>query len=260
MDLMGSYDELLSRSVSFAHLLEDINQHQQEKKQDQESSSSGMVKSRQLSKVDSMSSEKDEEDTTPLPTNVETKQEGTVKWRVYVMYMRAGIGVIWGTLLMVSVYAAQQSMSLYSNWWLAGWSNAESDRHRNFGNCTKPVGEETNRLRLMNETQWDTYRRQRVLTLAGKCFCMDHGVDWEWEYLSASDRGGVSRSAFLACYRVASDISECRTKTPQQVVSLTMRRLPKARVLLFIHRMFRQMIRSPISFFDNTPVGKIRAH
>ena len=166
MDQLGSYDELLSRSVSFAHLLEDINQHQQEKKQDQESSSSDVILLRKLSKFGSMSSEKEEEDTSSLPTNVETKQEGTVKWRVYVMYLRAGIGVLLGTLLMVSVYVVQQSMALFSNWWLAGWSNAESDRHRSFANCTQPVDEETNRLRLMSDTEWKVYRRQRLLTLA----------------------------------------------------------------------------------------------
>ena len=181
MDQLGSYDELLSRSVSFAHLLEDINQHQQEKKQDQESSSSsGVVMSRQLSKVGSMSSEKDllattvgggigegEEDTSSLPMNVETKQEGTVKWSVYVMYLRAGIGVVVGMALLVTLFVTQQAMSLYSNWWLAGWSNDESDRHQNYMNCTKPVGEETNRLRLMSVPEWNIYRTQRFFTFCG---------------------------------------------------------------------------------------------
>ena len=103
-----------------------------------------------------------------LPTNVETKQEGTVKWHVYVAYLRAGVGVIIGLLSMILMYSCQQATSLMSNWWLARWSNDESHRHRNFTGCVRIDDIETNRIRAMTEHEWTVYRNQRFYVQCGK--------------------------------------------------------------------------------------------
>ncbi|CAF3218273.1 unnamed protein product [Rotaria sp. Silwood2] len=127
---IGTYEELLVFSSTFAQLLEDINQHQQEQQ--------SISLSDQQSIVDSINSEKnkaDEEDINKLPKNLETKQEGTVNLNVYVSYLQAGVGVILGLLLIIITFGSQQVISIYSNWWLAAWSNDESRRSQNSTNC-----------------------------------------------------------------------------------------------------------------------------
>ncbi|CAF5192693.1 unnamed protein product, partial [Rotaria sp. Silwood1] len=46
---------------------------------------------------------------------LETKQEGTVNWKVYLSYLQAGIGVISGCLLIIIIFGSQQIISIYSN-------------------------------------------------------------------------------------------------------------------------------------------------
>ncbi|CAF4435345.1 unnamed protein product, partial [Adineta steineri] len=92
------------------------------------------------------------------------KEEGTVKWSVYVSYLRAGIGVCIGILLVVVVFSAQQATSIYVDWWLAEWSNDEGHRHHVYTNCTNVTDEKTNKIRLMNETEWNVHRHNRFYT------------------------------------------------------------------------------------------------
>ncbi|CAF2953465.1 unnamed protein product [Rotaria sp. Silwood2] len=159
---MGTYEELLSSSVSFARLLEDINQH----KQEHEEQSNTLI--RRHSKIDSISLiEDDEEDIKPLPTNIEIKQEGIVKWDVYVSYLQAGIGGVSGFLLLLTVFCVQQAMSLYSNWWLAEWSNDESHRHRLYNNCTNINDTKINRIRFMSDNEWNEHRNRRFYIFCG---------------------------------------------------------------------------------------------
>ncbi|CAF4062922.1 unnamed protein product, partial [Adineta steineri] len=163
---MGTYEKLLHSSASFAHLLEDINQHNQKQEQEQELEDQMMMR-RRVSTIISLCSEK-EEDISSLPTNIETKEEGTVKWYVYVSYLRAGIGVCIGMLLIVVLFSAQQATSIYANWWLAEWSNDESHRHHVYTNCTNVVDEKTNKIRLMSETEWNVRRHNRFYTFCGR--------------------------------------------------------------------------------------------
>jgi hypothetical protein len=162
---LGTYAELLSSSASFARLLEDINQHEQEQKHEYEQQQSI---SRRMSRVGSMCVEKeDEEDSKTHPTNIETKQEGTVKRHVYVAYLRAGVGVCFGFSLIVIVFSAQQTTALFNNWWLAQWSSDESHRYRSYDNCTNISDQRTNRIRLMGDTEWNQHRDRRFYTYCG---------------------------------------------------------------------------------------------
>ena len=163
---MGSYEELISSSKSFSRLLEDINQHQQERQQEYEGQTS--VLSKQQSKVDSISTlDEEREDASSLLTNIEMKQEGIVKWSAYVAYLRAGIGAFVGLLLLFVVFSSQQAVALYSNWWLAGWSNDEGHRHRYYNDCASVDDSTVNRIRSMNEDEWNIYRNQRFYIYCG---------------------------------------------------------------------------------------------
>jgi hypothetical protein len=166
---LGTYAELLSSSASFARLLEDINQHEQEQKHEYEQQQSI---TRRMSRVGSVCVEKeDEEDSKTHPTNIETKQEGTVKWHVYVAYLRAGIGLILGFLLIAIVFSTQQGIYLYNNWWLAQWSDDESHRFRVANNCTNVLNQKMERIRLMNETEWNVDRAHRFYWFSSKLNC-----------------------------------------------------------------------------------------
>lgn len=159
----GTYAELLSTSSAFAHLLEDINQHEHEQEQEQNT----IVK--RQSCIGSTHSEADEqEDAKALPTNIEIKQEGTVKWFVFISYLRAGIGIALGVILLVTVFCAQQSISLLCNWWVAEWSNDESHRHRIDLNCTNLKDLNTIKIRAMDETEWNEHRNKRFYKFCGK--------------------------------------------------------------------------------------------
>jgi hypothetical protein len=152
---IGTYKELLASSSTFAQLLEDINQHEQEQQ--------SVSLSNQQSMISSISSEKDdvEEDINSLPKNLETKQEGTVKWNVYISYLRAGFGLIFGFILIIIIFSTQQVLGIYTNWWLAGWSNDESHRHRNLTNCINMRDNKTDEIHRMNDVEWNTYRDRR---------------------------------------------------------------------------------------------------
>ncbi|CAF5140512.1 unnamed protein product [Rotaria sp. Silwood1] len=109
---MGTYEELLLSSSSFAQLLEDINQHEQEQQQP-------VSLLNQQSMVGSINSEKDnvdEQDINSLSKSLETKQKGTVKLNVYVAYLRAGVGIMLGSPLIIIIFATQQALAIYSNW------------------------------------------------------------------------------------------------------------------------------------------------
>ena len=154
---MGTYAELLSSSVSFAHLLEDINQQQQEQQQPN-------TLRKQLSKVNSVNSEKEEDGEDVLgsvPTNEEIKQEGTVKWGVYASYLRASGGVCISLSLIIVAFFMQQAAFLYANWWLAQWNDDEGYRHHVMNNCTDVFNPRIWIIRSMNETEWDRYRAHR---------------------------------------------------------------------------------------------------
>ncbi|CAF3840294.1 unnamed protein product, partial [Rotaria sp. Silwood1] len=208
---MGTYAELLSTSKSFARLLEDINQHEQEYEEQ--------------SKIDLISSIKDdEEDIKLLPTNIEIKQEGIVKWNVYISYLRAGIGGFLGFLLLLIIFSIQQAISLSSNWWLAEWSNDESHRHRLYNNCTYINDLKINKIRSMNDNEWNEHRNRRFYIFCVHIFSL-----------------GIVAVLFIV--------------TLLRVVTTEFICLNAARILH--NKMFQRLIRFPIRFFDINPVGRI---
>lgn len=160
---IGTYTELLSSKL-FVDLIEDINQHQLEKKVEYDQESVSLRK--QSSKIDPEIEA--EESLASLPTNIETKQEGTVKWNVYVSYLRAGIGLIPGIFIILIIFSVQQAISIFSIWWIAEWSDDESYRDAVFQNCTNKIDIQTNRIHSMNETQWKKHQNERFYTYCCK--------------------------------------------------------------------------------------------
>ena len=154
---MGSYDELINSSASFAHLLADIHQQEQEIMINVE---------KQLSVISSIYSEKDHEE--ELVENLDVKQEGSIKWKVYISYMSAGLGSAFGFVFLLLIFAIHEGLAMYSSWWLATWSDDESHRHRNFNHCIAEKPENVYQIQSMTEQQWEMHRSQRFYTYGGE--------------------------------------------------------------------------------------------
>jgi len=156
----GTYKQLISSSSSFAHLLEDIHQHEQEMTLNYQN---------QQSIISSIVSENEIDDETIQ--NTDTKQEGNVKWHVYLSYIKSGFGGFFGFCFILLILAVYQALTIYSSWWLAHWSDEEGYRYGTFNiNCTTTTtknGKEIEKFRLMNETQWNQNRNQRFYVFSG---------------------------------------------------------------------------------------------
>ncbi|CAF4290168.1 unnamed protein product, partial [Rotaria sordida] len=79
---IGTYTDLLASSTSFARLLDDIHQFEQQH---------SIELYQQQSIISSTCSDVDEE-MLALSKNIETKHKGTVKSHVYAEYLKAGVG------------------------------------------------------------------------------------------------------------------------------------------------------------------------
>ena len=172
MSNIGTYNELLTLSTSFAQLLEDIHQHEKEKEEGeqktnlQQQQSSMISNSRQSLKIPCENNDHDDvvDEVSTFLDDVDIKQEGTVGWRVYRSYIRAGLGSALAFVLLLALFTTQQVTIVFSRWWLASWSDDENHRHQIFFNCTS-LNEQMkiDRIRLMSSTEWNAYRNNRFM-------------------------------------------------------------------------------------------------
>jgi len=164
---MGTYNDLLASSSLFCDLLDNIHQHEQDHSVDvpNENEQETPVDLFQLQSVIN-SPIFDKEDKKLVPSsNVETKQEGRLKWNVYVSYLRAGAGIVIGFILVSLVSGIQQFAYILSNWWLAAWNDDETYRHQIFTNCT--INQQNNTIWSLTDEQWNNYRNRRFYIYCG---------------------------------------------------------------------------------------------
>ncbi|CAF0910972.1 unnamed protein product [Rotaria sordida] len=209
---IGTYSELISSSTSFSYLLDDS--HQQRL---------GISKhiQKQQSTISTIYSEKGDDDEEELMTNIDTKQEGSVKWNVYSSYIRAGLGCIFGFFFILLILVAHQAILLYSSWWLATWSDDESRRYKTFNQCTSITNKNMNNLYSMTENEWNEYRNRKFYIYCGITILL-------------------LLLTFLCTF------------------TLKLMCLNAGRVLH--NKMFQRIIRCPILFFDMNPIGRILNH
>lgn len=144
---MGNYEELISSS-SFTHLLGNINQHQLEEEQQ------------------SFIEENNNENKEILnePINIEIKQEGLIKWNIYTSYLKAGVGLFIGFILIIGIFSIREFISVFSDRWLAKWTDEETHRYKTFNNCTQIS---KSYIKLMNNIQWNDHRNYRYYIYIG---------------------------------------------------------------------------------------------
>lgn len=152
----GSYEELKTKD-SFQALIANIIQHQDKGLDDlvdaDEPSESKIYKD-------------DTNETVPM-IQQDARQEGIVKASVYINFIRAGIGIV-GGILLVLIFCVYQGLGMFSNWWLAIWSESESQRYGIGYECrNETILLQNNTWKNMSETKWKHYRDSRFYIYAG---------------------------------------------------------------------------------------------
>ncbi|CAF3956324.1 unnamed protein product, partial [Rotaria magnacalcarata] len=209
----GAYDELRANSSSFNRLLENIHQ-QKEEQLERPINILRRLSSRCLTSTENENDDASLSDSQTL----ETKEKGSVKWSVYIAYLREGVGIFLGVFILISIFSFREVIDVAHGWWLARWSDDEGYRRRNFNNCTTMINQKINIISSMNETQWNVYRNSRF-----DFYC-----------------GIVVTLLILSLLRIS-------------IAKLIF--LNSGRVLH--NKMFQRLIRCPISFFDANPAGRI---
>jgi hypothetical protein len=167
---MGRYDQL-RQMPSITHLLESVHQH------DQSDEPLTVSFERQQSVVESICSATSNEEKMPSPrTSVETQQEGRVSWHVFGAYLRAGIGLLPGLVLLFGLSSAQQGITIYSNWRLAMWSIDENSRYQIPHTCKSMISQQTNPIPDITDVQWNIQRNQNFFTYCGSYFHLSYIV------------------------------------------------------------------------------------
>ncbi|CAF4155270.1 unnamed protein product [Rotaria sordida] len=207
---IGTYIELLESS-SFSRLLNYINQQEQNKY-------SIDTQERCSSRHESFSETINEEEQLLMSENLEIKQQGSVKWFVYIEYLRAGIGLILGLIVLILLFGIREAIFVFSNWWLAEWSEDESYRYNQFRNCTEIRNKKMNIIRSMNDIEWTYYENRRFYIYCGITLVL----------------------LILTLFR-----------------SITMKLICLNASRVLHNKMFIRLIHCPISFFDFNPIGRI---
>lgn len=151
----GAYNDLISSSSSFSRLLNDIHQNELEHSVDFQHDES-MTRSTPRKREYEMST---------MPAAVEQKQKGTVKWRVYLEYLRAGAGIIVGIFLVFIVSSIKEATYIFSNLWLAAWNDDENIRRHVLNNCTTNL--KNNTIWYMTDVEWNNYRNRLFYGYSG---------------------------------------------------------------------------------------------
>ncbi|CAF0805769.1 unnamed protein product [Adineta ricciae] len=207
----GTYSELLTCSPLFSQMLHNINQ--QECTNDSKKIQTAATFSRMAS-----SGSTDETEESLLTDHIEMHEKGSVKWHVYLDYIRASSGVFIGIALLLIAFGIREFLSIFATWWLAEWSEDENHRHIQYANCTDTKDKKMNAIKLMNETEWNNHHNRKFYF-----YCI---------------------TVFILTI-----LTLLRTITLQSLC------LNASRMLH--NRMFQRLIRCPIAFFDLNPIGRI---
>jgi hypothetical protein len=158
---LGTYGELLASSSSFRCLLKNIHQQEQEHQESQMS-----INQKRSSRCVTFA-EKEGEEILSSSLVFEMKQEGSVKWGVYVSYMQAGVGLVFGIILTVLAFSFREGTSIFYSWWLAKWSDDQNHRYQSLNKCTGITNDSARLIRSMNDTTWNNYQRQKFNIYSG---------------------------------------------------------------------------------------------
>lgn len=112
----------------------------------------------------------DEQPLLPLDESAERIQNGMVNWRIHLAFVRAGVGIIGGIILPL-IFVVHQSLAMFSNWWLASWSEAESKSRLEFNLCSNTSTlSSRNTTYMESATDWYQRRNSGFYIYCGRSF------------------------------------------------------------------------------------------
>ena len=154
---MGTYEELLATSTSFAQLLEDIDQHKQPNETERPPPFERFT-----------SSDTEQESDQLLQSEIaEMHEKGTVKSHVYFNYLRAGFGLVPGLTVIVVMFGMREAVVIFHNWWLAKWSEDEGHRRSSFNKCSQSNESGIQKIQSFSENEWNGQRNQNFYLFCG---------------------------------------------------------------------------------------------
>ena len=169
MAVIGTYNDLLASSISCSRLIDYIHDYEPGRF----SNANNLYEEGDFSKVRheettiNLMYSQNEHKRSLSSTNVETKQKGILKWRVYMNYLQAGVGIVFGLFILVFLSIVQQGVYLFGSWWLAVWNDAESYRYQNLTDCTTLL--QNNSVRFMTDAEWNHYRARQFYVYTSLC-------------------------------------------------------------------------------------------
>ncbi|XP_054723461.1 ATP-binding cassette sub-family C member 4-like isoform X2 [Uloborus diversus] len=266
---LGSYEKLSQSGVDLGSLMEDYEQERRQRLASMTSTASNLsvieemsdpataipLYESTLSVCSSVSATYNEDNAEAAgkgpKTSDEIKSSGSVKFEVYKEYIKSGAGLFLRLLLFIS-YLGTQALFNGSDFWLTGWTNKEQ-RIYNIKDCWANANKTfLNETGLYNDTYGVVDRdlfRETVANVSDICFNLTDNYQTDVSDARKNVNMEMNLSVYAGLVLAVFVWSLLRTTAFFQMCM-------KASITLH-NKMFRCVLRSPVSFFDNNPVGNI---
>ncbi|GFQ66173.1 hypothetical protein TNCT_86261 [Trichonephila clavata] len=267
---LGSFDQLTQSGVDLGSMMEDYEQERRQRLCSMNSTASNMSLNEEL--TDGTTAIPMFESTLSLASSVSTayddiegekinqkapkgteevKTSGAVTLKVYIEYIKSGAGLFLRIVLLFS-YISTQVLFNGSDFWLTAWTNEEQKKY-NIKDCWSNATKTS-----LNESGLYTYThglldREFFFTNYGNvtedCFRLTNNYLIDEDDATRIVNTPFNLSVYAILVLIVFILSLLRTTTFFQMCMKASRTLH--------NRMFRCVLRSPVSFFDINPVGNI---
>ncbi|GFQ66175.1 hypothetical protein TNCT_86262 [Trichonephila clavata] len=267
---LGSFDQLTQSGVDLGSMMEDYEQERRQRLCSMNSTASNMSLNEEL--TDGTTAIPMFESTLSLASSVSTayddiegekinqkapkgteevKTSGAVTLKVYIEYIKSGAGLFLRIVLLFS-YISTQVLFNGSDFWLTAWTNEEQKKY-NIKDCWSNATKTS-----LNESGLYTYThglldREFFFTNYGNvtedCFRLTNNYLIDEDDATRIVNTPFNLSVYAILVLIVFILSLLRTTTFFQMCMKASRTLH--------NRMFRCVLRSPVSFFDINPVGRV---
>ncbi|GFT55309.1 hypothetical protein NPIL_228741 [Nephila pilipes] len=181
----------------------------------------------------------------------EIKTSGAVKLKIYIEYIKSGAGPFLRIILLFS-YISTQVLFNGSDFWLTAWTN-EVQKKYNVKDCwSNATKASLNESSLYNNT-YGLFDREFFFMNYGNvtedCFQLTNNYRVDEDDATRIVNTPFNLSVYAGLVFIVFLLSLLRTTTFFQMCMKASRTLH--------NKMFRCVLRSPVSFFDSNPVGNI---
>ncbi|GFT55310.1 hypothetical protein NPIL_228742 [Nephila pilipes] len=181
----------------------------------------------------------------------EIKTSGAVKLKIYIEYIKSGAGPFLRIILLFS-YISTQVLFNGSDFWLTAWTN-EVQKKYNVKDCwSNATKASLNESSLYNNT-YGLFDREFFFMNYGNvtedCFQLTNNYRVDEDDATRIVNTPFNLSVYAGLVFIVFLLSLLRTTTFFQMCMKASRTLH--------NKMFRCVLRSPVSFFDSNPVGRV---